>query len=183
MLNRYKYDTERRWQVKKEILVKQKKKSNSLPKSIKAKQGIIEKESEITKEFNKYFTNVSTPLASKIPIATNDVSEYLPQCNASMEHNEFSIQEFEKAFKTLEQNNFIVCNGVNGNITIDVYDSIKVIPFKNFKASLEEAVFPEKLIPVFRKGEKENVENYRPISILPFFSQFFITMVLVRSSK
>ena len=59
---------------------------------------------------------------------------------------------------------------------MDVYDSIKVILFKIFKPSLEEAVFPEKLkiakvIPVFKKGDKENIENCRPISILPVFSK------------
>ena len=48
---------------------------------------------------------------------------------------------------------------------MDVDDSIKVILFKIFKASLEEAVFPEKLkiakiIPVFKKGGNENIENY-----------------------
>ena len=57
-----------------------------------------------------------------------------------------------------------------------MYHSIKVILFKIFKASLEEAVFLEKLkiakvIPVFKKDDKENVENYRPIFILPVFSK------------
>ena len=47
---------------------------------------------------------------------------------------------------------------------MDVYDSIKVILFKIFKASLEEVVFPEKLkiakvVPVFKKGDKESIEN------------------------
>ena len=35
LLNKYKYDTNRTWQVMKEIIGKQKKKSSSLPKAIK----------------------------------------------------------------------------------------------------------------------------------------------------
>ena len=150
------------------------KKSSSLPKAIKTKQGITEKEIEIAKEFNKYFTNVVTALATKIPVVTKDLSENLPQCDASMEHKELSLQEFEKAFKTLKRNKATGCNALSGNIIMDVYDSIKVILFKIFMASLEEVVFPEKLkiakvIPVFKKGGKENVQNYRPIYILPVF--------------
>ena len=151
------------------------KKSSSLPKAIKTKQGITEKEIEIAKEFNKYFTSVGTALASKIPVVTKDLSEYLPQCNASMEHKELSFQEFEKAFKTLKRNKAIGYDGLSGNIIMDIYDSIKVI-LKIFKAPLEEAVFPKKFkiakfIPVFKKGNKENIKNYRPISILPVFSK------------
>ena len=76
----------------------------------------------------------------------------------------------------LKRNKAIGYDGLSGNIIMDVYDSIKVILFKIFKASLEEAVFPEKLkiakvIPVFKKGDKENIENYRPISIFPVFSK------------
>ena len=84
LLNKYKYDTLPTWQVMKEITGKQKTRSSSLPKTIKTKPGITEKESEIAKEFNRYFTSVGTALASKILIVTKDVSEYLPQCNASM---------------------------------------------------------------------------------------------------
>ena len=68
----------------KEIIDKQNTKSSSLPKAIKTKQEITKKESEIAKEFNKYFASAGTVLASKIPIVTKDVSEYLPKCNASM---------------------------------------------------------------------------------------------------
>ena len=81
-----------------------------------------------------------------------------------MEHKELSFQEFEKAFKMFKRNKAIGCDGVRGNIIMDVYDSIK--------ASLEEAVFPQKLkIAKVIPGHKENVENYRIISILPVFSK------------
>ena len=73
MLNKYKYNIKLTWQVMREITGKQKTKFNSLPKSIKTKQGITEKESEIAKEFNKYFTSVGTAPARKIPIVTKDV--------------------------------------------------------------------------------------------------------------
>ena len=138
----------------KEITRKRKKRSSFLPKAIKTKQGITEKDTEIAKEFNKYFNSVGAALASKIPVVIKDLSEYLYQCNASMEHKELSFQEFKKAFKTLKRNKAIGYDGLSGNIIIDIYDSIEVIHFKIFKTSLEEAVFPEKIktekvIPVF----------------------------------
>ena len=158
----------------KEITGKQKKKSSSLPKAIKTKQGITEKEIEIAKEFNKYFTSVGTALASKIPVVTKDLSEYLPQCNASMEHKELSFQEFEKAFKTLKQK-AICCGGLNGNIIMDVYDSIRSILFKILRHLLKKQSYLKNLksqkIFQFLKDNKENVEKYRPISILPVFSK------------
>ena len=103
-----------------------------------------------------------------------------------MEHKELSFQEFEKAFLTLTRNKAIGCDGLSGDIIMDVYDSIKVIFFKIFKASLEEAVFPEKnkiakVILVFKIGDKENVENYRTISTLPVFSKVLQRIMYNRS--
>ena len=54
LLNKYKYDTTKTWQVMKVITEKQKNKSNSLPKSVKIEHGITKKESEIPKELNKF---------------------------------------------------------------------------------------------------------------------------------
>ena len=76
----------------------------------------------------------------------------------------------------LKRSKAIGYDGLSRNFIMDVYDSIKVILFKIFKASLEEAVVPKKLnitkvIPLFKKGHKENIENYRPISINPVFSK------------
>ena len=82
-----------------------------------------------------------------------------------MVHKELFFQELKKAFKTRKRNKAIGYDGLSDNIIMDVYDSIKVILFKTFKTSLEEAVFPKKLkigkvILLFKKGNKENIENY-----------------------
>ena len=54
-----------------------------------------------------------------------------------------------------------------------------------FNLSIQEGVFPEKMkiakvIPIFKKGSKANVENYRPISLLPVFSKILERLMYVR---
>lgn len=53
--------------------------------------------------------------------------------------------------------------------------------------SLEEGVFPTrlkqaKIVPIHKSGKKDNVDNYRPISILPVFSKIYERIVYNRLS-
>ena len=71
-----------------------------------------------------------------------------------MVHKKLPFQEFEKAFKTLKRKKATGCNGLNGNIL----RLCKVHYVQNFKGTLEERIFPEKLkiskvISVFKKME------------------------------
>ena len=85
-------------------------------------------------KLNKYYKRLSvgTGLASKTLIGIEDVSEYVPECNASMKHKELSFQEFGIAFKMLKRNKVNGYGGLNGNIIIDFYDSIEAILFNIF---------------------------------------------------
>ena len=67
MLQKYKTDSKRAWQVMKEITEKQKTKSNLLPQEIKVDKTIIQNSQDIAKEFNTFFTSVGSKLAKKIP--------------------------------------------------------------------------------------------------------------------
>ena len=54
-----------------------------------------------------------------------------------------------------------------------------------FNLSVNQGVFPSKMklakvIPIFKKGSKDNVENYRPISLLPVFSKLFERLIYNR---
>ena len=47
-----------------------------------------------------------------------------------------------------------------------------------FNNSLREGVFPTalkigKVTPIYKKDNKESIENYRPVSILPIFGKIF----------
>ena len=59
---------------------------------------------------------------------------------------------------------------------IDGYNSLKNILFHVFNVSVQQRVFPDslkiaKVTPIFKSGEKDNVSNYRPISIPSVFSK------------
>ena len=54
-----------------------------------------------------------------------------------------------------------------------------------FNNSLSEGIFPEcfktaKIIPIFKSGDSNSTANYRPISILPFFSKMFENLLCAR---
>ena len=47
-----------------------------------------------------------------------------------------------------------------------------------FRICLNHGKFPEELkkanvVPVFKKGDKQGVQNYRPVSLLPIYSKIF----------
>ena len=86
----------------------------------------------------------------------------------------YSFDEFEVAFKSLKQNKAAGFDELSSNISILAYDSLKNILFHIFKVSIKQGIFPDKLkipklTPIFKSGAKDNVSNYRPISILLVF--------------
>ena len=53
---------------------------------------------------------------------------------------------------------------------------------------MKEGIFPKVLkratiIPIFKKGEKDNMNNYRPIALLPVMSKIFEKVINERITK
>ena len=94
-----------------------------------------------------------------------------------MQCEDLKFGEFEEAFKSLKRNKAAGFDDLSSNIINDAYDSLKNIVFHVFKVSIQQGIFPDslkiaKVTPIFKSGDKDNVINYRPISILPAFSKF-----------
>ncbi len=74
------------------------------------------------------------------------------------------------------------CDGISLNF---IRDSLYMIVFYLtviVNTSLTTGVFPEiwkhaMIIPLFKKGDQENVSNYRPISLLPVLSKILEKIV------
>ena len=93
-----------------------------------------------------------------------------------MQLEELNFDEFEEAFKSLKRNKAAGFDDLSSNIIIDAYDSLKNILFHVFKVSIQQGIFPDslkvaKVTPIIKSGDKCNVSNYHPISILAIFSK------------
>ena len=89
-----------------------------------------------------------------------------------MQFEELNFDEFEET----KRNKAPSFDDLSSNIVIDTHDNLKNILFHVFKVSIQPGTFPDslkiaKVTPIFKSGDKDNVRNYRPISILPVFSK------------
>ena len=117
-------DMTRTWQIMKEITGKSKVNSNKFPKSINVNGKSIKKNSRIAEEFNKYFTNVTPNLTSKIQNKSKTFENFLLPVQKSMEYRDLVFEEFEKAFKSLKRNKAVAHDDIASNVIIKVYDEI-----------------------------------------------------------
>ena len=94
-----------------------------------------------------------------------------------MQFEELNFDKFGEAFKSLKRNKATgFGDDLSINIIIDAYASLKNIVFHIFKVLVKQEIFCDslniaKVTPIFKSGAKDNVSNYRPISILPVFSK------------
>ena len=89
-------------------------------------------------------------------------------------HNE--KMQSEEAFKSLKRNIASGFHDLSSNIIIDAYHGLKNVLFHIYKVSIQQGISLDsqkitKLTPIFKSGEKDNVSNSRPISILSVFSK------------
>ena len=70
-----------------------------------------------------------------------------------MEHKNITLEEFEKAFKSVKHNKAAGHDDIDSNVIIKVYDEFSDPLFMIFHSSFNEVIFPEQLagLPIFSK--------------------------------
>ena len=82
----------------KELIGKIKLKSSNLPRRITVNKVDIFDERKIANEFNAFFTNIGSKLASKIPNASTTFESYISKPDSIMEAKQLSMHELKDAF-------------------------------------------------------------------------------------
>ena len=172
----------------KELLGKCNTKSSTLPTKITVNKTDIFDAEKIADEFNKFFTNIGTDLANKIPNASKPLDSYITKANSSMESQPLSINELKDAFFSLKINKYPGHDGVSFNVVKKCFGKL-CEPLKClFNLSIVKGIFPDdlkiaKVTPIYKADNSSNVSNYRPISVLPCFSKMLERIMYNRLQK
>lgn len=144
---------------------------------------------EVTEHINKYFTNIGKELAQKIQSRQKqDPSVYIRGLETHPSSFVIMDTDPEEVYRVLIN---LKSNSAPG------YDQIttkylkhagkEIVPIISHLANLcfAKGVFPDQLkrsivTPVFKDGERDDISNYRPISVLPAISKILEKLINTR---
>ena len=139
--------------------------------------------------FSKYFSNISPNLAARISPSTANFRDFLSQTTQTpLELQPLAADELKAIVHSF---NSYTASEVHNNPmrVIKLSSDIIVEPLTEIiNVSLVSGCIPDtlkiaKVLPIFKTGDPEKLENYRPISILPAFSKLYEKVVYNRIYK
>jgi hypothetical protein len=164
------------WKVLNRIIARKSNDNSNISEITYNNQTLTDK-NDIVDKFNTFFANVGPDLASKIPASKDSFKNYLKSPNKNSIFLEPTDQHEVKQ---------IICLLKNSNSKR--HDGLSTVTIKNcsdelarplsmvFNRSMNDGIVPDdlkiaKVIPIYKAGDKRNITNYRPISVLPTFSK------------
>ena len=160
------------------------KKKGQTINTVNSGNGITNKDRKISEQFNKHFCNIAKTTHKEIPSAKNNFSDYLKNpIEKSFFISPAAANEMETQIRCLKNNKASGPNSIPTSIFKNFRKSLRVQIAGISNLSFNKGKFPTQLksanvIPVFKKGDKLEVINYRPISLISNISK--ITEKLIK---
>ena len=145
---------------------------------------------EIAEVLNSHFSEVAARLASKIENTEDSInpSTFTKVCHSDFTLSQISSERVLKLLQTLDVSKAIGLDGIPNNLlkiaAPYIYRSLTDL----FNFSLKTKTFPcefktAKVCPIFKSGDRDDANNYRPISITPMIARIFEKTVYEQLSE
>ena len=128
--------------------------------------------------FNSYFASVFSDTSRIPPLSTNPPSQ-----GPSLNDLQIPVKMVLTYLKELDVNKASGSDGIPARLLKEAAEQITPSIVLLLNKSLLQGEVPDdwklaNIVPVFKKGKREHVENYRPISLLPTISKVLERCVL-----
>ena len=186
MFGKYSNDLKKTWQTINHALNKTSKKA-TFPSSFEQPDGqILTGHKSIADAFNKYFVNIGEPAISSSNGPINEFTSYLknkPDCNLNFEP--ITIETTLQIINSLKPKSSTGIDQISNKLIKSMKDIIAEPLTMIINQMLNTGIFPDclkisKVIPLFKKDDKNVFSNYRPISLLPSISKIFEKTILLQ---
>ena len=138
--------------------------------------------SAIADAFNSDFTSIGERLASNIDSLNTDPTSYIKSTNTVFSFNRIETHNVARLLETINSNKATGLDGIPGRILRLSADVVSPSLTKIFNQSLIQGIYPDdwkiaKVIPVFKNGARNDLNNYGPISIISAVAKIFGKLV------
>ena len=137
---------------------------------------------EISKEFNNHFANIGPKLASEINNNGENHQRYLTGTDKRFELHPTNSNKVFSLLNKLDKSKATGLDNISARLVRECADIISVPICDIFKQSIRQGIFPDdwknaRVTPLFKQGDRGNVNNYRPISVIPIVAKVFERIV------
>ena len=180
-------NAKKQWKLMNEII--NRRKTNSKITKLKINDKDISNGSQISNHFNTYFCNIASKLKGELRMnseISNDDNplQYLKVCSCTADctctRSSIFLEPCTEAeiISIISELNNTSTADFNTKVLKSIKNIIAPIVTLLINASLEQGIFPSalkiaKVIPIFKSGKRNDVSNYRPISLLSVFSKIY----------
>lgn len=142
------------------------------------------------KDYNEFFSSVADKIINDLP-PSRDASKfvnYMPFISRSFFFEPVTQIDIVKAVASLKNSYCVDIYGLNAIIiknTIDIFSEALACLFNLcfLSGTFPKAFKLSRVIPLYKKGDVNEADNYRPISIIPVFGKLLEVVVRSRISK
>jgi len=163
---------------------------DAIPNTFKCNGNSVDGNENVANAFNHYFTNIGSGLASKIPSSDRDFNTYFSRTfNSSFSLFYTDQTELLSICSNLKVKNSTGHDNISSNVLVkewirNILDPLMHIINSSFRAGIVPSCLKiAKVVPIYKSGQKDQLSNYRPISVLPFFSKILEKAVYNRLVK
>jgi hypothetical protein len=145
-------------------------------------------DNDIAKAFNSYFINITEDLtnnSSDVDKALQSLKKYYPESIPVMNLIPVTEIEVRDIIKSLKNKNTSGYDRISNNILKYCINEISKPLTYVFNLSIMTGVFPDRfkhaiVRPIYKKGDKSSMNNYRPVSLLVTCSKIHEKIMLNR---